>query len=201
MRIKNVNGASRLRKYWNFFGAIKMISIRDWWPWTNPRYVTMIRRQSNNPWSGGIAAHPAPKKCRVQKSAAKDLASIFWDQDVILLIYYLPNGQFINVEYYSSLLVQLKDIFKEKRSGKVTKGVLFLHDNAPAHQALATQKKQTYLGFQCLDHPPYTPDLALIPGLKKKKRLKGRHFSSDAEVIVAAEIWFDGQPSDSSFFF
>jgi hypothetical protein len=29
----------------------------------------------------------------------------------------------------------------------VTKRVLFLHDNAPAHLALATQKKITYLGF------------------------------------------------------
>ena len=34
----------------------------------------------------------------------------------------LPNGQTINAEYYSSLLVQLKDILKEKRRGKVTKG-------------------------------------------------------------------------------
>jgi len=33
--------------------------------------------------------------------------------------------------YYLSLLVQLKDILKEKRRGNVTKGVLFLHDNAP----------------------------------------------------------------------
>jgi hypothetical protein len=61
---------------------------------------------------------------------------------------------------------------KEKRRGKVTKGVLFLHDNAPAHRALATQKKLAYLGFHCLDHPPYSPDLApsdyhLFPGLKK----------------------------------
>jgi len=78
----------------------------------------------------------------------------------------------MNAEYYSSLLVQLKDILKEKRRGKVTKGVLFLHDNTPAHRALATQKKLAYLGFQCLDHPPYSPDLAsseyhVFPGLKK----------------------------------
>jgi len=82
--------------------------------------------------------------------------------------------------------VQLKDILKEKRRGKVTKGVLFLHDSAPAHRALATQKKLAYLGFQCLDYPPYSPDLAssdyhLFPGLKKQ--LKGLHFSSEAEVI------------------
>jgi len=118
----------------------------------------------------------------VQKSAEKFLTSIFWDQDGILHIDYLPKGQTINVEYYSSLLVQQKDILKEKRHGKVTKRVLFLHDNASAHRALATQKKLAYMGFQCLDHPPYSPDLApsvyyLFPGLKKQ--MKGRHFSSD----------------------
>jgi len=37
-----------------------MISYRDWWPRTKPGYITMTRRQSNNQWSGGIAAHPDP---------------------------------------------------------------------------------------------------------------------------------------------
>jgi len=69
-----------------------------------------------------------PKKFRVQESAGKFLASIFWDQDGILHIDYLPKGQTISVEYYSSLLVQLKDILKEKRHGKITQGVLFLPD-------------------------------------------------------------------------
>jgi len=63
-----------------------------------------------------------PKKFWVQKSAGKVIASIFWDQDGILLIDYLPKGQTINVEYYSSLLVQVMDILKEKHRGKVTKG-------------------------------------------------------------------------------
>jgi len=56
-----------------------------------------------------------PKKFRVQKSARKVLSSIFWDQDGILFIYYLPKGQTINAEYCLSLLTQLKDILKEKR--------------------------------------------------------------------------------------
>jgi len=142
---------------------------------------------------------PLPKKFQVQKSAGKVLASIFWDQDGILLIDYLPKGQTINAEYYLYLMVQLKDILKEKCRGKFTKGVLFLHNNAPAHQALSTQKKLAYLGFQCLDHPPQSLELApsdyhLFPGLKKQ--LKGHHFSSDAEVIAAVETWLDGQPSE-----
>jgi len=90
----------------------------------------------------------------VRKSAGKVLASIFWDEDGILRIDYLPKGQTINAEYYSSLLVQLKDIFKEKHRGKFTKVALFLHDNAAAHRALATQKKPAYLGFQFLEHHP-----------------------------------------------
>ena len=77
-----------------------------------------------------------------------------------------------------------------------------MYDSAVAHRALATQKKLAYLGFQHLDHPPYSPDLApsdyyLFPGLKKE--LKGRHFPSDAEVIVAAETWLDGQLSEFLF--
>ena len=150
-------------------------------------------------WHSGS---PRPKKFRVQKSAGNILTSNFWDQDGILLIDYLPNDQTINAECYSSLMVQLKDILKKKRRGKIIKGVLFLYDNAPAHRALATQKKLAYLGFKCLDHPPYSSDLApsdyhLFP--VQRKQLKGSHFSTDAEVIAAAETWLDGKPSE--FFF
>jgi len=117
-------------------------------------------KQQSTEWRNRGSPRPAPQKFRVQKSAGKVLASIFWYQDGILLTDYLPKGQTIIAEYYSSLLVQLKDILREKRRGKVTKGVLILHDNAPAHRALATQKKMAYLGFECLDNPPYSPDLA-----------------------------------------
>jgi len=73
---------------------------------------------------------------------------------------------------------------------EVHQGGLFLHDNAPSHLALTTQKKLDYLGFQYLDHPPYSLNMApsdnnLFPGLKKQ--LKGRHFS-----FAAAVIWLDG---------
>ena len=113
-------------------------------------------------------AHPTPKIFRLQKSTGKILASVFCDQDGILLIDYLPKGQTINAEYYASLLVQLMDILMEKRRGKVTKDVMFLQDK----RAISTQKKVAYLGFQCVDHPSYSPDLApsdyhLFPGLKK----------------------------------
>jgi hypothetical protein len=94
--------------------------------------------------------------------------------------------------------VHFKDILKEKRRGKFTKVVMFLRENAPAHRTLATPKKLAYLSFQCLDHPPYSPDPAtadyhLFPGLKNQ--LNFRNFSSDAEVIAAPENWLDGKYS------
>jgi len=171
----------------------RLVSTDETWLY---HYDPETKQQSMEWWHSGT---PRPKTSRDQKTAGKVLGSIFWDQDGILLIDYLPKGQTTNAEYHSSLLVQMKDILKGKRRGKINKGVLFLHDNAPAHRVVATRKKLAYLGFQSLDHPPYSPDLALsdhhlFPGLKKQ--LKGRQFSSDAEVIAAAETWLDGQPSD-----
>jgi hypothetical protein len=77
----------------------------------------------------------------VQISAGKVLASIFWDQDGIFLINHLPKGKTINAEYYSSLMVQLKDILMENPRGIFNKIVLFLNGNAPAHRGLANQTK------------------------------------------------------------
>jgi histone-lysine N-methyltransferase SETMAR len=74
-----------------------------------------------------------------------------------------------------------------------------LHDIGPAHRALAAQKKLAYLGCHCLGYPLYSPELAPSDyhlSLELKKKLKGRHFSSDAEVTAAAETWLDGQRSE-----
>jgi hypothetical protein len=60
---------------------------------------------------GGIVTHLAEHNL-IAEIRWKILASIFFDQDCILLINYLPKGRTINAEYYSSLLVQLKDIHR-----------------------------------------------------------------------------------------
>jgi len=60
---------------------------------------------------------PRPQKFPSAKIRWKISRFDFWDQDGILLIDYLPKGQTIIAEYYLSLLVQLKDILKEKSRG------------------------------------------------------------------------------------
>ena len=119
----------------------------------------MIRRQSNNQWSGGIAAHSPSKfpsaKIRWKISRLDFLGSRrhppHW------LSFKGPNYQ------RGVLLTSAGTIeghLKEKHRCKISKVVLFLHDNAPAHRTLATQKVLAYQGFQCLNYPLYSPDLA-----------------------------------------
>jgi len=163
-------------------------------------WITMIRRKSNNQWSGGIAAHPAPqKKSECKNPLEKSSHRFFGITPPHWLSSKGPNYQ-RRVLLISA--VTTEGDFEGKTPRKFTKGVLFLHDNAPAHRTLASQKKLAYLGFKCLDYPHYSLDLVpldyhLLP--RVKKQLKGRHFSSNTEVIAAAETWLDEQPSD--FFF
>jgi len=88
----------------------------------------MTRRQSNNQWSGSIAAQPAPKIPTAQIRWKISRLEFFGSRRHHP---YLPKGQTINAEYYTSLLVQLKDIFKEKRRGKCHQGGLVLVRQCP----------------------------------------------------------------------
>jgi len=157
----------------------------------------MTRRQSNNQWSGGIAAHPSPKNSECKNPLEKFSPRFFGIKKASSMLIIFQRAKLS-----TRSITHLCWCNWRKNATKVTKRVLFLQDSAPPHRALVTQKKPAYLGFQCLDHPPYSPDLApsdchLFPGLKKQ--LKVRHFSSDAEVIAAAETWLDGQLSECFF--
>ena len=152
-RIKNVNGASRLSKFgifWrdpNYFLS-RLVSMDETWLY---HYDPETKQQSMD-WRH--SGSPRPKKFRVQKSTGKFSPRFFWDQDGVLHIDYLPKGQTIKAEYYLSLLMQMKDNLKEKGRGKVTKGVLFLHDNSPAHQTLATRRNwPTWASGVLITHP------------------------------------------------
>jgi Transposase. len=96
---------------------------------------------------------PRPKTFRVKKFARKVFVWIFLDQDGIVCIDDLPNGQNINAQYYSSLLVRLKGIFKGKtptpREGH--QGGVVLARHSLAHCELVTVNKMAYQGFQCLN--------------------------------------------------
>ena len=100
-RIRNVNGASRVSKFWNFFGAIQMISCRDWWTWRKPGYVTMTRRQVNNQLSGGREAHLAPNNSELKNSLEKFSPGFFGIKTIYssLIIFPRPKRSMRSIKY------------------------------------------------------------------------------------------------------
>ena len=96
------------------------------------------------------AAHTAPENSDCKNPLEKFSPRFFGTKTASssLIIFLRANA-----EYYSSLLVHLKDILKETRRG-VTKWILILQDNAPAHRALATQKNwPTWASHILITHP------------------------------------------------
>ena len=144
-----------------FFGTIQMISCRDWWPWTKPGYVTMTRRQSSNQRSGGIAVHPAPKEFRVQKSAGKILASIFFGSRRYYPHWLSSKGP----NYQRGILLISAGAIEGHVEGKmpreVHQGGLVLARQCPGSPGTCNPEETGLPGLPLSWSPPYSPDLAL----------------------------------------
>ena len=115
---------------------------------------------------------------------------ISWDKDGVLLTEYLPCGITVNDPCYASIIERLRSVIVEKEHGKVSHGVLLLHDNASIHKFKFVQAAIRQAGFIELNHPIYSPEIApsdshLLSNLNKFLRLK--NFSSDDEAVTTIE--------------
>ena len=105
----------------------------------------------------------------------------------------------MNGKYYANLLKQVRQSIKEKRRGKIRRGIMLHQDNAPVHTSRVAMDAVREYGYELLPHPPYSPDLApsdfhLFPRLKK--HLRGRRFDDDGELTAAVEGWLGDQDVD-----
>jgi len=158
----------------------------------------MIRRQSNNQWNSGIAAHPFPKNSECKNPLEK-----------------FPLRYFGIKTTYSSLIIFQRDklstrtiahlcwcnwrTFWRKNAVRISPRGLVLARQCPGSPGTWNPEETGLLGLpMSWSHTlssGYGPShYHLFPGLKKQ--LKGCHFSSDANVVAAAETWLDGQPSE-----
>jgi len=77
--------------------------------------------------------YPPPRRFRVVSLACEVKATVFWDSEGIVLINCLEHGSTITGTYYADLTWKCWAAMKEKRRGKLCRGVLFHQNNAPAH--------------------------------------------------------------------
>ncbi len=94
---------------------------------------------------------------------------------------HLEDGRAMNGVYYGELLKRLLEAIKQKRRGKLSRGILLHHDNAPAPASHVNETAAHDFGFHALPHPSYSPDdFHLFCNLKKS--LGGSDFSDVKEL-------------------
>ena len=144
---------------------------------------------------------PRPKKFKTQPSAGKVMATVFWDAKGVIMLNLLPKRSTITGGYYANLLDQLRTAIREKRRGKLSKGVLLQQDNARVHTCKVAMDAVERNGYELIPHPAYSHDLLvppsdffLFPNLKKD--IRGLHSRSDEEVVTPVEEWVNGKDPD-----
>ena len=121
------------------------------------------------------------------------MVTVCWDRHGVILIDYLQKGKTITGAYCASLLDQLKAELAERRPHLQKKEILFHQDNAPSHTSAVAMAKIHEFRFELLDHPPYSPDLALSDLFlfpHPKVALGGQKFSSNEEPITYVNNYF-----------
>ena len=72
----------------------------------------------------------------------------------MLLVDYVDKGHTITGAYYADLLRQLQEKTKQILRGKLTRGVLFHKDSAPAHTSTVAMAAIQKCGFQFVGDLP-----------------------------------------------
>ena len=140
-----------------------------------------------------------PKKFKVQPSAGKLMATVLLDTEGVIILDFLPKRSTITGVYYANLLDQLRTAIREKRRGKLSKGVLLQQDIARVPPPLqrcngCCRAKRVWINTtSCLFAWPTSKRLLPIP---LKKDIRGLRFRSDEEVVTAVEEWVNGKEPD-----
>ena len=104
--------------------------------------------------------------------------------------YYEPENKAQSRQSVGPGLDQLRTVIREKRRGKLSKGILLQQNNARVHTCKIAMNAVEPNWYELIPHPTYSPDLApsdyfLFPNLKKD--IRGRHFRSNEDVVAAVD--------------
>ena len=92
---------------------------------------------------------PIRKKFKITASAGKVMAT-FWDSKGVIMTDYLSKSSTLTGPYYVDELRKLSEALKNQHRGKLRRGVLLLHDNAPAHTSTVATSAAAECGNELL---------------------------------------------------
>ena len=200
-RIKNVNDASRLSKVGIFSARSK------WFPFA---ICDHGRNLVISLWPGDQATINGVATKRLTRPQKITSAKIRWK--VSRLDYYFGSRRHPphwlsskGPNYQRGVLLVSAGANEGYFGGKTLReghqGFLVLARQCPGSPGTCNPEETSLPGLPASWSPTLFSGSGPVglPSVPWTKQLKGRHFSSDAEVIAAAETWLDGQHTD--FFF
>lgn len=105
---------------------------------------------------------PGPSQSKRNIHCDKVMLCIWWDQQGVVFYELLNPGETVTADRYRRQLGRLADALNRNRPeiANKTRRVLFHDDNARPHRAYITKNKIEQLGWDRLDQPAYSPDIA-----------------------------------------
>ena len=83
------------------------------------------------------------------------MATVFWDTKGVIMLDVLPKRSIITGVYYANLLDQLRTAIREKRRGKLSKGVLLQQDKARVHTCKVAMDAVERNEYELILHPAW----------------------------------------------
>lgn len=122
----------------------------------------------------------------------KSMLCVWWNMEGIIHWELLEKNNTINAEVYCQQMRRLAEAVRQKRPNARYE-IILQHDNARPHVAKLTKTVIQELGWEVLQHPPYSPDIApsdyhLFRSLSNA--LRGVSFNNDEELQLWLENWF-----------
>lgn len=143
---------------------------------------------------------PVPTTSKPNIHGKKNMLSIWWNRKGIVHFEMLPHGETITADLYCEQLTRLSSEIRNKCPILANrKGVILHHDNARPHVAIKTLRKVHELGWEVLNHPPYSPDIApsdyyLFRSLQNY--LDQKSFLNLSDVKSALVTFFESKSED-----
>ena len=167
-----------------------------------PGYVTMTRRHRNNQWNGGIAAQPAPRNSECKNPLEKFSPRFFGIKTASSSMIIFQKAKLSTPSITHLCWCNWRTFWRKNAAGRSPRWPCSC-TTMPSITGHLQPRKTGLPGLpMSWSHTLFSGSdpvgQPLFP-LTEKKQLKVRHFSSDAEVIAAAETWLDGKHSE--FFF
>ncbi len=141
-------------------------------------------KQQSCQWMEPNEKHP--KKALCSQQARKTMMEVFFDDQGIVHLEFLPPKMTVTSKVNVGILARLHEAIWRKRPQLwMNNSYHLLHNNAPAHNSIKTFAAMTETSMTVVRHPPYSPDLApadfwLFPYLKG--HIHGRIFGSVPEL-------------------